>query len=88
MADADTVVRARIDPQTKREAAALFQRMGITMSDAIRMMLVQAVAEKALPFDVKIPNPETLAALTESRDGAATRMASLDALFAEAAEDD
>ena len=55
--------------------------MGITVSDAIRMMLVQAVAEKALPFEVKVPNAETVAALRDSRNGEVTRVTSVDDLF-------
>lgn len=81
MAGADAVVRARIDRATKQEATELFQKMGITVSDAIRMMLVQAVAEKALPFDVKVPNAETVAALRDSRNGEVTRVTSVDDLF-------
>lgn len=81
MAGADAVVRARIDQATKQEATELFQKMGITVSDAIRMMLVQAVAEKALPFEVKVPNAETVAALRDSRNGEVTRVTSVDDLF-------
>ena len=81
MAGADAIVRARIDRATKLEATELFQKMGITVSDAIRMMLVQAVAEKALPFEVKVPNAETVAALRDSRNGEVTRVTSVDDLF-------
>lgn len=81
MARADAVVRARVDEATKQEAAKLFQEMGITVSDAIRIMLVQAVATKALPFEIKVPNKETVAALNDSRNGAVTRVASVDELF-------
>jgi DNA-damage-inducible protein J len=87
MSGADAVVRARIDPAIKREATVLFRQMGITVSDAIRMMLVQAVAEKALPFEVRAPNARTVAALQESRDGVVTRVESLDDLFADDGED-
>ncbi|WP_282029963.1 type II toxin-antitoxin system RelB/DinJ family antitoxin [Paracoccus marcusii] len=83
MAGADAVVRARIDLATKQEATVLFRQMGITVSDAIRMMLVQAVAEKALPFEVRVPNAETVAALQDSRNGVVTRAASVDDLFTE-----
>lgn len=81
MAGADAVVRARIDLATKQEATVLFRQMGITVSDAIRMMLVQAVAEKALPFEVRTPNAETVAALQDSRNGIVTRATSIDDLF-------
>lgn len=88
MAGADAVVRARIDQATKQEATQLFQKMGITISDAIRMMLVQAVAERALPFEVKVPNRETVDALQDSRSGVVTRVASIDDLFADLEDDD
>ncbi|PIH47845.1 DNA damage-inducible protein J [Staphylococcus epidermidis] len=51
------------------------------------MMLVQAVAEKALPFEVRVPNAETVAALQDSRNGIVTRAASVDDPFAEDDED-
>jgi DNA-damage-inducible protein J len=87
MAGADAVVRARVDLATKQEATRLFRQMGITVSDAIRMMLVQAVAEKALPFEVRVPNAETAAALRDSRNGAVTPVASADELFADDRDD-
>lgn len=87
MAGADAVVRARIDLATKQEATKLFRQMGITVSDAIRMMLMQAVAEKALPFEVRVPNAETAAALLDSRNGVVTPVASVDDLFADDQKD-
>ena len=59
----DTIVCARIELALKNEANRLFQRMGLTMSDAIRLFLHQAVIEQALPFAVKVPNATTLAAM-------------------------
>jgi DNA-damage-inducible protein J len=58
----DTVVRARIDPETKDQAAAALAAMGLSISDYIRMALVRVAREKAIPFPVKVPN--TLAAET------------------------
>jgi DNA-damage-inducible protein J len=88
MAGADAVVRARIDRTTKLEAIKLFGKMGITLSDAIRMMLVQAVAEKALPFEVKVPNAETAAAILDSRNGVVSRVASVDELFSDVEDEE
>jgi addiction module RelB/DinJ family antitoxin len=51
----ETVIRSRIDSQTKLEAQALLERFGLTMSDAIRLFLHQVVIEKGLPFEVKLP---------------------------------
>jgi addiction module RelB/DinJ family antitoxin len=47
----NSVVRARIDARTKREAAAALKKIGLTVSDAFRLLLVRVAAEKALPFE-------------------------------------
>jgi DNA-damage-inducible protein J len=65
----DTVVRARIDEKVKAEATSVLASMGLTVSDAIRLMLVRVAADKALPFEVKAPNAETLAAIKELEQG-------------------
>ncbi|MCK4508764.1 MAG: type II toxin-antitoxin system RelB/DinJ family antitoxin [Desulfuromonadales bacterium] len=49
-------IRARIDSDTKDKAQAIFESLGLSMSDAIRMFLKQSVLEKGLPFQVKLPN--------------------------------
>jgi DNA-damage-inducible protein J len=56
----DTVVRARIDGQVKERAAKVLAETGLSVSDAIRLLLVRLAAEKALPFEIKVPNVETL----------------------------
>ena len=65
----DTVVRARIDGQVKEKAAKVLADMGLSVSDAIRLLLVRVAAEKALPFELKVPNAETRAAMTELEQG-------------------
>lgn len=62
----DTVVRARINGQVKEQAAAVLDEMGLSVSDAIRMLLVRIAAEKALPFEARVPNAKTAAALRAS----------------------
>ena len=66
----DTVVRARIDGQVKERAAKVLAEMGLSVSDAIRLLLVRVAAEKALPFEIKVPNAETHAAIAELEQGA------------------
>ncbi|WP_175971877.1 type II toxin-antitoxin system RelB/DinJ family antitoxin [Burkholderia sp. BCC0322] len=61
----DTYVRARIDADTKREAAAALERMGLSVSDAIRLLMRRVADEHRLPFDVLVPNAETRAAIAE-----------------------
>lgn len=60
-------VRARIDEHLKDEAAAVLAEMGLTVSDLVRMTLTRVAKDKALPFDLKVPNAETQAAMEESR---------------------
>jgi DNA-damage-inducible protein J len=64
---ASAFVRARIDQHLKDEAAAVLAEFGLTVSDAVRMTLTRVAKDKALPFEIKIPNPETKAAIDESR---------------------
>jgi len=65
----NSVVRARIDERTKREAAAALKKIGLTVSDAFRLLLVRVAAEKALPFEPFNPNAETVAAMKAARRG-------------------
>ena len=64
----DCVIRSRVDIHIKDKSTKLFAKMGLSMSEAIRLFLYQALAEKALPFKVSIPNKETIAALQEIKD--------------------
>jgi DNA-damage-inducible protein J len=66
----DTVVRARIDRQIKERATKVLAEMGLSVSDAIRLLLVRVAAEKALPFEIKVPNPDTRTAMAELERGA------------------
>ena len=63
------VVRARIDEATKTEAAAVLAAMGLSLSDAFRLLLKRIAAEKALPFEPLVPNPETVEAMKAARRG-------------------
>ncbi len=64
-----TVVRARIDERTKNEASAVLAAMGLTISDAFRLLLVRVAKEKALPFEPLTPNAATIRAMKEARKG-------------------
>ena len=84
----DAVVRARIDGKVKETAAKVLGEMGLSVSDAIRMMLVRVAAEKALPFEVRVPNAETVAAMQEIEQGKGVRFASVADLMADLNADD
>jgi len=78
---ADTIVRSRIDTATKERAAAALEAMGLTISDAIRLLLLRVADEKRLPFEVKVPNARSRQAMQELVEGKGKRSASAAALF-------
>jgi DNA-damage-inducible protein J len=77
----DTVVRARIDAATKDKASEALAAMGLSVSDAIRLLLVRVAADKELPFPVKVPNATTRKAMAELDQGKGKRFASAEELF-------
>lgn len=64
---ATAFVRARVDEKVKDEAAAVLEEMGLTVSDVVRMTLTRVARDGAIPFELKVPNAETKAAMEESR---------------------
>jgi DNA-damage-inducible protein J len=84
----DTFVRVRIDSQVKEEAAAVLAGVGLTVSDAFRLMMVRIAKEKALPFEPLVPNAETVQAMKAARRGDLKSASSLDALMADLNADD
>ena len=66
---ANTIVRARIDEKIKNEAADVLRAMGLTVSDAFRMMMVKIAKEKTLPFEPLVPNEETIEAMKAATRG-------------------
>ena len=77
----NAVVRARIDERIKTEATAVLDAMGLTVSDAFRLMMTRIAVEKALPFEPLAPNDETIEAMKEARRGASPRFKTIDALL-------
>jgi DNA-damage-inducible protein J len=65
----NAVVRARIDERIKDEAAAVLAAMGLTVSDAFRLLLFRVARDKALPFEPLVPDEETIAAIKAARRG-------------------
>ena len=84
----NTIVRARIDGQIKEEAAAVLDAMGLTVSDAFRMLLTRIAKERALPFEPLVPNEETIQAMQEARAGRVRTAKSPDDLIAQLNADD
>ena len=77
------VINARIEPKLKSSAEKIFKSLGMSTTDAISIFLSQVVLNNGLPFDVKIPNKTTRAAIDEVRSGKGKRYASSKDLMAE-----
>lgn len=85
---ANALIQARIDSAVKDEAAAVLKGMGLTVSDAVRLMLVRVAREKTLPFEVRTPNVATREAIAELEAGKGERFADVGALMADLRADD
>ncbi len=83
-----TVVRARIDEKVKDEATAVLAAIGLTVSDAFRLMMVRIATEKRLPFEPLVPNAETIEAMKAARRGDVTTVGSVEGLMADLHADD
>ena len=78
---ANHLVQARINRAVKEEAAAVLAAMGLTVSDAVRLLLTKVAHEKALPFAPLVPNAVTIEAMKEARRGGLPRFASVEELL-------
>jgi DNA-damage-inducible protein J len=88
MATADTYVRARIDAQTKARASDALEAMGLSISDAIRLLMLRIADERRLPFEIRVPNATTRKAMAELEKGKGKRFASVDKLMSDLHADD
>ena len=88
MIAADTYVRARIDTGTKERAAEALEAMGLSISDAIRLLMLRVADERRLPFEVKAPNAVTRKAIAELEAGKGRRAKNVTALMADLNADD
>jgi len=70
---ASTMVHIRVDDKVKKQAAKTLASMGISVSDAVRMLLVRVAAGKTLPFEVKVPNTRTVKAMHAANRGEGKR---------------
>jgi DNA-damage-inducible protein J len=81
MPTADTYVRARVDTRTKQRATDALEAMGLSISDAIRLLMLRVAEEKRLPFEVRVPNTKTRRALAELESGKGKRFRNVKALI-------
>ena len=78
---ANRLVQAHIDGAVKEEAAAVLATMGLTVSDAVRLLLTKVAQEKRLPFAPLISNEATIEAMKEARKGDLPRFDNVQALM-------
>jgi DNA-damage-inducible protein J len=83
MSITDTYVRARIDADTKDRATEALQAMGLSISDAIRLLMLRVADERRLPFEIKAPNATTRKAIKELEGGKGKKFSSVQALMAD-----
>lgn len=79
------MVHVRMDDRMKERASETLERMGLTLSEAVRMFLARVVAEQAIPFPVKVPNATTVAAMEEARRMGPARLQGIEGLERELA---
>jgi DNA-damage-inducible protein J len=83
MTSTDSYVRARIDAVTKERATHALDAMGLSVSDAIRLLMLRIADERRMPFEIKAPNVATRQAMAELETKKAKRFTSVDALLAD-----
>ena len=80
---ATEMVHVRVEKRIKTQAAKTLAQMGLSVSDAVRVLLTRVAAEKSLPFEVKLPNRATVAAMQEARKGGLPSVTRVSDLIAE-----
>ena len=83
----NSVVRARVDEETNAQARAVLAAMGLTVSDALRMLLIRIANERTLPFEPFVPNATTVKAMRDARRGKTVKHPTIADLMADLHED-
>ena len=73
--------RALIDPEVKKEAETILNSLGLSVSNAYELFYRQVIANRGLPFELKVPNEKTMKAIENSRQGKGKKFATEDELF-------
>jgi DNA-damage-inducible protein J len=82
------MVHIRVDEKVKAKAARTLATMGLTVSDAVRLLLMRVAAEKAMPFEVRVPNRATRAAIEAGERGEVSRASSVAEMMEDLNADD
>lgn len=82
------MVHIRMEKELKKRASKALAAMGLSVSDLVRVTLTRVAAEQALPFDLRVPNTKTVAAMREARRGGLRSHSSVTSLMADLNADD
>lgn len=88
MSTADTYVRARISSATKQRAAEALGAMGLSVSDAIRLLMLRVAEERRMPFEIKAPNATMRKVPVELKPRKSGRPNNTESLVADVGADD
>lgn len=80
---ANALIQTWVDEEIKQEATVVLKAMGLTVSDAVRLLLTRVARERALPFEPLVPNETTIAAMKEARRGRLAAFNSVEDLMAD-----
>lgn len=75
------MIRARTDPDVKKKADAIFEKLGLNATGAINMFYKQVILHKGIPFDVRIPNATTRKAMADVKTGKVERFKDAESMF-------
>jgi DNA-damage-inducible protein J len=73
--------RALIEPEVKREAESILKELGLSISNSVELFYRQVVAQRGLPFDLRVPNKKTMKAIQNSRKGKGVKFSTKEELF-------
>ncbi len=76
-------VHARLTPEIKNEAETILKSLGISISTAYEMFYRQIIAHGGIPFEMRIPNQETMQSMQDARDGKGKKYATVEEMFCE-----
>ena len=82
------MIHVRVDSKLKSRASRTLSKMGLSMSDAVRLLLTRIEADQSFPFDIRVPNATTIAAMKAGDRGEVTSFASIEELMADLHADD
>jgi len=83
-----TMIHIRIDPDLKARASRTLDAMGLSLSEAVRVFLTRVATDQAIPFDLRVPNAQTVAAMEAGDRGEVVKFGSVEELMADLHADD